>query len=241
MAKPKGHQGWTVLPHGPIVKLADNLWHVTGDLPGMSLKRTMSVVRLQHGGLILHNPVALDEASMKRLEAWGTPEFLVIPNGWHRLDAKIFKDRYPEARVIAPRGHRGKVEEVVSVDHTYADYCADDPTVTFEHLHGVREAEGAMFVHSTDGTSVVLNDVLFNMDKKRDFLGYAFTTMLGSAPGPRVSRLAKLLLIQDKKALRADFERLARVPDLVRLIVAHEKVASGPAAREALLQAATYL
>lgn len=51
----------------------------------------------------------------------------------------------------------------------------------------------------------------------------------------------KWTLIQDKKALRADFERYAAREDLVRLIVAHEKVASGNEARQALLKAATYL
>lgn len=238
----KTHQIWTVLPHGPVVELAENLWHVTGSLPGMSLKRTMVVVRLHNGNLLIHSPIALDDASMQRLEAWGTPRWLVIPNGWHRLDARIFADRYPAARIIAPRGHRARVEEVVPVHLTYDDYTSDDPTVRLEHLHGVREAEGAMLVRSADGTTVVLNDALFNMDRKRDPLGFFFTTLLGSAPGPRVSRLAKLTFIKDKAALRKDFERYAALDDLVRLVVAHEKVAlGGDPARDALLRGASYL
>ena len=108
-------------------------------------------------------------------------------------------------------------------------------------LHGIQDKEGAMIVRSADGTTVVLNDALFNMDTKKDVLGYLFTTLLGSAPGPRVSRLAKLVFIKDKAALRRDFERFAQIPDLVRLIVAHEKVASGPEAKHAFLRAAQYL
>ena len=81
----------------------------------------------------------------------------------------------------------------------------------------------------------MLNDVMFNMDRKRDPLGFLFTTLLGSAPGPRVSRLAKLLFIKDKQATRADFERFAELPGLTRVIVAHEKVASGGYAKAALL------
>lgn len=241
MAKAPFHQSWTVLPHGPIEVLADNLWHVTGAVPGMSLKRTMTVVRLNSGELVIYNPIALGDEEMQRLEQWGTPALLVIPNGWHRLDSRIFKDRYPTARVTCPRGHRAKVEEAVAVDFCFDEYQSTDPTVRFEPLSGIADAEGAMLVRSADGTSVVLNDVLFNMDRKRDILGFLFTTALGSAPGPRVSRLTKLALIKDKKALRKDFERLAANEDLVRLIVSHEKVAHGPDARAALLQAATYL
>src|SRR5207244_350242 len=108
-------------------------------------------------------------------------------------------------------------------------------------LHGVAESEGALIVQSSDGASVILNDCMFNMDRKRDPLGFLFTTAFGSAPGPRVSRLAKLVFIKDKRALRADFERYAALPNLTRLFVAHEKVASGADARQALLRAATYL
>jgi hypothetical protein len=98
-----------------------------------------------------------------------------------------------------------------------------------------------MLVRSSDGMTVVLNDVVFNMDRKKDPLGWLITTVLGSAPGPRVSRLTQLLFVKDRKALRADLERLAATPQLVRLIVAHEKVASGAEAASALRQAATYL
>ena len=91
------------------------------------------------------------------------------------------------------------------------------------------------------GDLLVLNDAVFNMDTKKDALGHIFTTLLGSAPGPRVSRLAKMALIADQSALRQDLERFAATPDLVRMIVAHEKVAHGADAPAALRQAATYL
>jgi hypothetical protein len=177
---------------------------------------------------------------MRQLEAWGTPAFLVVPNGFHRQDAAAFKRRYPSITVLAPRGSRAKVEQKVPVDGTLDEF-PDGEAVRFERLAGVGDAEGAMLVRSEDGTTVVLTDVMFNMDRKRDVLGFLFTTVMGSAPGPRVSRLAKLLLVKDKAALRRDFERYASLPDLERVVVAHEKVARGPDARAALREAARYL
>jgi hypothetical protein len=177
---------------------------------------------------------------MRALEAWGTPAFLIVPSGIHRLDAARYKARYPALRVFAPSGSRKKVEAVVAVDDVYENF-PNDANVRLQMLPGVADAEGAMIVESSDGTTVVLNDAVFNMDKKRDLLGYLFTTALGSAPGPRVSRLAKLALIKDKPALRAELLRLAELPRLTRLIVAHEKVASGPDAKAALLKATEYL
>jgi len=238
MAKAFGE--WKVLPHGPLLTLADNLLWVQGSLPGMSLKRTMVVVRLPDGKLLIHNAIALDSAHMAELESFGTPAFLIVPNGIHRLDAPAYKQRYPALSVFAPKGSRKQVEQVIRVDGGYEDFPRSD-VLSLEMLQGVGGSEGALIVQSNDGTSVVLNDCMFNMDRKRDPLGFLFTTLFGSAPGPRVSRLAKMLLIKDKKALRADFERYADLPNLVRVIVAHEKVASGAEARASLLQAASYL
>lgn len=231
---------WTVLSHGPLERLADNLRWVQGSLPRMSLKRVMTIARLGDGRLVIHNGIALGDIQMRQIEAWGTPAFLLVPNGLHRQDAAAYKARYPSLTVLAPSGSRAKVAEQVAVDGTFEDFPADD-TVRLERLGGVADAEGVMLVRSPDGTTVVLTDAMFNMDRKTDVLGFLFTTIMGSAPGPRVSRLAKLIFVKDRAALRADFERLAAIPDLVRVIVAHEKVASGPDARAALLEAATYL
>ena len=238
MAKAFGE--WKVLPHGPLLTLADNLLWAQGSVPAMSLKRTMVVVRLNDGNLVIHNGIALEPVQMAELERFGTPAFLIVPNGGHRLDAPAYKQRYPALCVFTPQGSRKRVEEVIPVDGVYEDFPNND-ALRLETLHGVDSAEGALIVQSSDGVSLILNDCMFNMDRKKDPLGFVFTTLMGSAPGPRVSRLAKLLFIKDKPALRADFERYADLPNLVRVIVAHEKVASGADARASLLQAATYL
>jgi hypothetical protein len=236
----KANTNWNVLPHGPIERLAENLWWVQGALPNMSLKRTMTIARLGNGRLVIHNGIALAESAMAEIERWGTPAFLIVPNGIHRLDAPAYKQRYPQLRVLCPYGARDKVADVMPPEGTFEDFPLDD-TVRLETLPALGSAEGTMIVRSSDGQSVVLTDAMFNMDRKRDPLGFVITTLLGSAPGPRVSRLAKWALIKDQVRLRADFERYSQLPDLVRVIVAHEKVASGPAAREALEAAMRYL
>lgn len=233
--------GWKVLEHGPLEKLSDRVWRVQGRLPGMSLERVMTVVRRQSGGLLIHSAIALREAEMRELEAWGTPELLLVPNGYHRLDAPAFKRRYPALKVYAPAVHKAKVEQVIAVDATYEELAADD-VVQVLMLPGTAGREGALLVRDAAGVTVVFNDVVMNMDVRRDFLGRFFTTLLGSAPGPRVSRLAKFALVKDKGALRRELERLAALPDLARVIVSHDKLAATPEqARHTLKQAATYL
>src|SRR5689334_19384503 len=102
----KVHTAWTVLEHGPLEQLADNLWRVQGAVPGMSLRRNMTVVRRRDGSLLLHSPIALDEPRRTELERLGKIAVIVVPNAGHRLDAPAYKARYPEVTVFCPRGAR---------------------------------------------------------------------------------------------------------------------------------------
>ena len=65
---------WVTYPHGPLEKLADNLWVVDGELPHMPIGRKMTVIKKSTGALVLHSPIALDDAGMRNLEALGEIE-----------------------------------------------------------------------------------------------------------------------------------------------------------------------
>lgn len=111
----KANLEWVVARHRPVERLDDNLWTVTGGLPGMSLKRVMTLVRLADGRLVIHSAEALDDESMAEIEAWGRPAYLLVPNAFHRLDDPAYVARYPDIEVLCPKGSRSKVEDVVRV------------------------------------------------------------------------------------------------------------------------------
>lgn len=235
----KAHETWKVLPHGPIEVLADNLWRVEGGLEGMPLRRVMTIARRQSGDLVVHNAIALADAAMERIDAWGPVGTLVVPNGYHRLDARVYKQRYPQARVFCPAGARKKVEEVVPVDGTYDEFAADD-AVELLTLEGVGAQEGVMIVRSPDGVSVVFNDAIFNMPHGRGLSGWILRHVTASSGGPRVSRIARAFLVKDRGALRTHLERLSAIPGLLRMIVSHHEMVVGDAAA-AIRQAAATL
>ncbi len=228
-------------PHGPLQKLTENLWHVQGTLPGMSLRRNMAIARLTDGRLVINSAIALEESLMAELEAWGKPSYLVIPNRYHRLDLPAYKRRYPGLVVLVPRGARPTVERVQRADGTFEDFPSNE-AVILSPLQGIGDQEGVMSVESEDGVTLILGDAVFDLEMKKDLLGRLFLTLMGAAPGPRVHRLFKLMVVKDRALLRRELERLAETLRLKRLIVAHEKVTVGAAAAAgALRQAATYL
>ena len=217
---PKAHESWTVLPHGPLEKLSERVWRLEGSLERMPLQRVMTIAMRSDGGLVVHNPICVEDGV---LDGLGTIAVIVVPSASHRLDARVFHERYPTARVICPPGARDKVAEVVPVTATYADEPAD-ANVWFETLDGVRGGEGAMFVRDASGVTIVLNDIVFNMPHRSGVSGFILRRITGSSGGPKISRIGRWFIAKDKPALKACFERLAATPDLTRILVAHHEV-----------------
>jgi hypothetical protein len=216
---PKPFETWTVCPHGPIEKISDKLWRVAALVPGARFPRTMIVARLSDGRLVIHNGIALDDGEMKELEAWGTPAFLIVPSGAHRIDAKIYKARYPDMRVLGPRGAKAKIDEVVKVDTTEGEF--GDPDVRYELVDGTGEGEGVLIVRGKGGTTLVFNDVLMNMQKLPGFGGFMMGLFGFTGAKPKVSMPTRMVVVKDKKALRTDLEKRATMPDLTRIEVGH--------------------
>jgi hypothetical protein len=208
-----------VLPHEPLEELESNLWRVSGSLPGrIPLRRVMTVARLARGGLVVHSPIALDAAAMATLDGLGEVRFVVVPNAQHRLDASSYAMRYPDARVLAPRGARAKVERLVVVHGGLADL--GDRDVELDHVAGTHEAEALMTVRSGDWRSLVFTDTVFNMPHQPGVSGWVLKHVTQSSGGPRVSRLAKLFMIKDAAAFSAQLDALAAQP-IARVIVSH--------------------
>lgn len=215
------HRPWTVLPHDPLEQLSDNLWTVTGDLPGMPLRRVMTVARLEHGGLVIHNGIAMEAEAMATLEALGEPRYLVVPNGWHRLDAHAYTKRYPGLKVLCPAGSLKRVAQAVQVDGDL-DQLEGGAAVAVEHLQGLKQREGVLRVRSGEGqgTTLVFNDLIFNLPHGAG-LNWLVYRLMGTTGGPRVTRLMRLFMIADRRAARAHLERLADTEELQRIIVSH--------------------
>jgi hypothetical protein len=210
---PKPFTEWTVLPHDPIEKLADNLWRVSGKM-GM-VQRQMVLARRKDGGIVVHNGIALDEPAMKDLEAWGDPRVLVVPNGYHRVDAAIWKQRYPKMTVVAPPKGAKRVAKVVPVDVVTTEAPKDDTVELFE-LDGV-PTETNLLVRSGGEVTLCFNDMVMNIPKAKGMISILLAPT-GEVAAPR---MARWFFVKDKRAAAAHFEKLAQTPGLKRVLVGH--------------------
>jgi hypothetical protein len=230
MAKP--FTAWTVLPHGKLTLLEDNLLSVAGLLrmpPMGDVERRMTVVRLIGGRSVVYSAIALDEEEMRELEDFGTPTYLIVPSDIHRMDANAWKDRYPAMRVIAPAGARSKVEEVVPVDATEVDF--GDPTVRFITVPGTGDREAALVVETKSGTTLIVSDLIFNLANRPGVSGWLFKTLGMTADEPQMPPLIRMRRVDDKDAVQAQLQSWSQLPNLNRVIVSHGSIIAADAAQ----------
>lgn len=219
-----GFRHWTVRPHTPIEVLAPNLWRVEGQMNSYN-KRVMVLARLADGRILMHNAIALDEPSMARLDAWGTVAAILVPNRFHRQDARIMQERYPAAKVYAPSGALAAAARATPCAGTYADVPVD-ASVSLRELDGIGAREGVLLVRSPDGVSAVFCDTLFNVPRQTGLIGlFLHPTGMLSVPRP-----TSLWFAKDRPALRASLERVAAEDGLVRVIPGHGDVVTSDAA-----------
>lgn len=214
---PKILEDWTVLPHGRLTRVDDGIWTVTGELhmPLTPLQRRMTVVRLNSGDLVIYSAIALDEPQMTLLEAEGRPAWLIVPGDLHRMDAGIWKDRYPDIKVVAPSGAQKAADKVVHVDATDPDF--GDDSVRFVTVQGMSGHEAALIVRRPAGTTLIVNDIIGNMPHDSGFV-LRITGFAGHEPHIPVPIKMSL---KEKEVLRGQLLTWAREPGLRRIIMSH--------------------
>lgn len=214
---PKPFNTWTVLPHAPIESIDDDILCVEGLLG--KFPRRMTILRISGHRLIIHSGIALDEAEMARIERFGKPTFYIAPSALHRMDVKPWKRRYPELVIVCPPAARSRVEEQVKVDTVAPNF--GDPAVLYMPVAGTAQREGALIATSAQGTTLVLNDIFFNVRKQPGIVGFIFGLLGVTGAEPKAPKLVLRKLADDKSALRAQFEQWANLPDLKRIILSH--------------------
>ena len=215
-------EDWKVMPHGALREIDTGILTVAGEIrmPLGNFPRRMTVVALAGGRTAIFSAIALEESEMARIEDMGVPSVLIVPGDAHRLDARIWKQRYPDIAVLAPEGAKEAAEQAVPVDAT-ADIL-DDPAVTFETVAGVGGHEAALTVRRRGGVTLILNDIIGHVAHPHGLGANIMSRLFGfGISEPQIPRPVKSRIIHDPHALAEQFRHWAAEPDLKRIIVSH--------------------
>ena len=229
---------WPIHPHSELKRISNSVYLVEGSIPKFPLKRSMTIARTS-GGLFVHNAIACDESTMSEIDALGEVKAIVVPSALHRYDADRFVKRYKGAKIYAPEGALQAVQKKVSREvFSYEKFQAheDSDNVQLVHLEGTKKREGVALISDHETLSLVFNDVLFNHPHVNS-LGGLVMRVLAATGGPKVDIGAKLLLVNDKRALQKHLRELSAMRHLKHIVPGHGDVISDRAA-EVLMKVA---
>jgi hypothetical protein len=206
-----------------LVRHTDDLF--TRDAPlsfmGFKLGTRMTVIRLRDKTLLVHSPVALDDATKKEIDALGEVAHVVAPSLFHHLHAGPAIAAYPKATLWAPRALRDKRKDL-RIDRDLEDATAGTwrEDLVPVAIEGTMLGE-TVFVHPSS-RSVVSADLTENFTSS-DHLPTRLYLKAGGVYGkPGWNRLLRFVY-RDKRAARRSVDRLLE-HDFDRLFLAHGDV-----------------
>lgn len=219
----KPRRPWIVTPHGPLEKLSENLWAVESQVPGISMRRRMMIVKRSDGKLLFFHAVPLEEAALAEVKAWGEPAYLVIAHDAHGVDGDAFQKKL-NLKLYGPKANEAAMRKKFDVDGVFED-IPKDPSFEVVTLSGTKKGEPVIVVRSAGGASALFSDAMMNVAKAPFPM-----SLLGFAGGPKCTPIFRWFYMSDKRALRASFEQLAATPGLKTLVPCHgDVVAEGGA------------
>jgi hypothetical protein len=179
----------------------------------------MVVAKLPSGGLMLHSVVALNDAELAKMLAIGTPEYMIVPNPLHRLDASVYAERFPKMKVLCPKDAVEKVKKKVRVDGTCEDVL---PTIgiAFHTVPGIKSTELVYEFGSKENKVAVFCDALMNLPDLPGFDG-KLMKWLGSTGFFGMTKIGKMLLLKNKNQYADWLKAQAKRTDIKAISVAH--------------------
>ena len=212
-----------------LTPICDDVWqHAMGLRIGLvELPRRMTVVRLNDGGLWLHNVGDLSDADFAALDALGPVAHVVAPNCFHHFYVERFVARYPQARLWAAPG-LGEKRSDLPFHATLGEAPPAEWGDAFDQarLEGSPRFNEVVFFHRASRTAIV-TDLLFHVGPEAT-LGTRCLMRLNGAYG----RLSTTRLFRLASGDRAGIWRLGQAIlgwNPARVTVAHGEVCEDPA------------
>jgi hypothetical protein len=119
------------------------------------------------------------------------------------------------------------VSEVVAVDADYVDF--HDRDVRYVTVKGTEGSEAALVVRRRSGTTLVVNDLIWNIPDQPGIGGWLFHAMGLSGDHPVIPFVVKMHSIKDRSAVRHQLQEWSRLYDLNRIIVSHGEIVGSEA------------
>ena len=216
---------WIVTPHDALEKLTDNLWTVDGAVPGLPVRRRMTIIKRESGELLFFNAVPLRDEVLEEVLAWGKPSLLVVPHHQHMIDGHAFRERLG-LKLYGSRECAEEIKKRAPLTGTLED-IPEDAHVKVHLSQGNKLGEPVIEVRSGAETTLVFGDLIQNTPSHKLSLMFR---LLGFGGGTKVTPMFKTMFVKDKARMKDQLVQWSELPGLTRLLPSHGDVLSSDAA-----------
>lgn len=165
---------------------------------------TTMVFRGEDGLVVVSPGRGLDARAYDALAELGEVRALVASNTHHHLGQKQWRERFPDAESYAPPGAVASLEQkkAPGLGFRSLSELALPSHVRWQDAPGFKTGETILIVGSSRGAVWFTGDLIVNMQRlPGPPLRWLFS-MTDSGPGFRLFRLATMLFVKDKRAVR---------------------------------------
>ena len=145
--------------------VSGNIWLL--DYPvrfgGMDLFGRTTIIRLENGDLIVHDPCKIDDSTKAKIDEIGRVKYIIAPGSYHHLFVADFQKKYPDAETFLCPGLERKRPDIEfdwvlgnKPDHRWED---DIDQVL---VQGTKHIWEVAFFHKSSKT-LILVDLLENI------------------------------------------------------------------------------
>jgi hypothetical protein len=190
---------------------------------GVETGTRMTVVRLSDGGLFVHSPVALDDATRRAVDALGEVRAVVAPSLFHHLSVGQWMAAWPGAAFAACPGLEWK-----RPDLAFTEVLGDAPSALWSRdldqvYFSARRENEVVFFHRKSRT-MVCADALLNLSTHASPVTRGVARLMGNtAPG---AGWPERLMVRDRRVARRQVDRILAW-DIDKIVLAHGALVEG--------------
>lgn len=216
---------WTVGKHSELKQIDDNLWAVE-DVFAAGIHRRMCIIKRSDSALLFFHAVPVDDATLAKIRALGTPKYLVVGHDQHAVDTHAFQEKLG-LEAFGPKKLEAALKKRFNVHGSLSD-IPRDPSVEIFEMPGSKKDETTILVRSGGGArvSILTSDVLQNNPASLPLL----FRLLGFAGGPKVVPVYRMLFVSDRSLIKQTLMAWAAMPNLKRLVPFHGTIVDEDAA-----------
>lgn len=182
--------------------------------PGLGVELPAKSILINEQELYIISPMKFSEKTVVEIKKINPAPVFIAPNNFHHMHLGYVREHFPEAYFYGPSGAAKKARmELRSIE------CLDfKGALVPRQIKGNSMLEETCFYHPAS-KSLIVTDVLFNLDHEMGLMSRIFLTMAGTYHKLNFSRLVTSTA-KDKEAFYASVFGLLEFP-FERIIVGH--------------------